>query len=126
MGAVREADHGLSRHLQPMTLVCYRIDHDAVLDLSTQSACEAAGVEWAQIDCEWARLAAMGRQVPSWSMAEKLQLEGAGAMLVPSFAVGAGRGDTNLVFRAWGPEPPRQVRVTDDNGQLPLNQRSWS
>lgn len=125
MGAVAEAAQGMIMRLRPLTIVGYQVDHDAVLDLSTRAACDAADVDWNHVACDWAYLNAIGQMPPSWSLAEKLQINGVGAIRVKSFAVGARDDDTNVVFWEWGDHPPVQVSVIDDHEQLPKNQRSW-
>lgn len=126
MGAITEAAQGMILRLQPLTIVSYQVDYSAMLDLSTPAACEAAGVDWDQIACDWAYLAALGEKVPSWELVGKLRNQGAGAIRVPSFAVGAQHNDTNLIFWAWSNQTPTQVLVTDDNAILPRDRRSWS
>lgn len=126
MGAVVEAAQGMTVRIRPMTIIAYQVDHAAVLDLSTSTACAAADVDWADLACDWAYLAATAQAVPSWRLADSLRARHVGAILVPGFAVGAKSTDTNLVFWDWSREPPTQVMVIDDHDDLPRDQRSWS
>ncbi|MDA3922326.1 MAG: RES domain-containing protein [Salinisphaera sp.] len=125
MGAITEAAQGMVMRLRPLTIMSYEVDHESVLDLSTQAACDAADVDWTQVTCDWAYLNAVGEMPPSWTLSETLQRHGVGAIRVKSFAVGARDDDTNLVFWVWGDQPPSQVTVIDDRAQLPRDQRSW-
>ena len=45
--------------------------------------------------------------------------QGAAGVLVPSYAIGAGASDKNLVLWRWSEELPYQVRVFDPDGRLP-------
>jgi len=61
-----------------------------------------------------------------WALARRLVKEGAAGVLVPSYAPGAVAGvDINAVFWRWSTAPPHQVRVVDDTGRLPTDDRSW-
>lgn len=125
MGAITEAAQGMVMRLQPLTIVSYQVDHAAVLDLSTPAVCDDAGVAWEHVTCDWAYRQTIGEWPPSWALSEKLRLEGVGAILVPSLAVGARAHDTNLVFWAWGDQPALRVTVIDDHAHLPGDQWSW-
>jgi len=104
----------------------YRVDHKAVLDLSTAAACQAAGVIWQDLACDWAYLHATRQLPPSWAISDFTQRHGAGGILVPSFAIGAANSTKNLVFWRWGEEPPEQVAVIYDYMRLPSDQHSWA
>ncbi|MBL6457731.1 RES domain-containing protein [Belnapia sp. T6] len=120
-----EAQQGFAFKAQPMTLCAYRVDCEAVLDLTDPAVLAAEGVAPAELACAWADLADRGLPVPSWELARRLAARGIAGILVPSFAPGAGPRDVNAVFWRWGPAPPQQVQVVDDHGRLPRDAASW-
>ena len=73
----------------------------------------------------WNREMLEGKVPASQRLAERLRADGFVAMLVRSFARGAGDGDDNLVFWQWGEDLPSRVRVIDDDRRLPNNRASW-
>lgn len=123
--AIAEAHQGLAYKLQPLTIVSYDVVHDSVLDLSTPAACDVANVAFEDLGCAWELIACEGAMPPSWALADRLIEAGVGAIIVPSFAVGANRGDRNIVFWRWQSTPPCQVAVNDDWHRLPRDDRSW-
>jgi RES domain-containing protein len=66
-----------------------------------------------------------GKVPASQRLADRPHAAGFVAMLVPSFARGAGAGDHNLVFWRWGGDLPSRVRVIDDDGRLPSSGEPW-
>jgi len=120
-----EAQQGFAFKAQPMTLVAYAVDCAQVLDLGDRATQEAAGVTPADLACAWEELSSRGEEPPSWRLAERLVQAGAAAIVVPSFARGAGPADVNVVFWRWGREPPHRVRVVDDFTRLPRDDASW-
>lgn len=121
-----EAQAGFAFKAQPMTLCAYRVDCAGVLDLTDATALAARGIDPAALGCRWAELHDRGQPVPSWLVAERLRQEGAAAVVVPSFAIGAlPERDRNLVFWRWSREPPHQVSVVDDHDRLPRDSASW-
>lgn len=123
--AITEAHQGLPFKLQPLTIVSYAVDHDSVLDLSTTSACAAAGVALDELSCAWELIAFDDGTPPSWILADHLIEDSVGAIIVPSFAHGADKGSVNIVFWDWQASPPRQVAVNDDENRLPKDDSSW-
>lgn len=123
--AIAEAHQGLPGKLQPLTIVSYRVDHEAVLDLSSEIACDAAGVSFAELGCAWERIADEGNDPPTWVLADRLMAEGIGGIIVPSFAVGAPMAGVNLVFWHWSSSSPNRVQVIDDHKRLPKSDVSW-
>lgn len=123
--AVTEAHQGLPFKLQPLTIVAYTVDHESILDLSSKPACTAAGVCFDDLACAWELIAFEAETPPSWALAERLIAQSVGGILVPSFAVGAPSLGVNIVFWDWQPDPPRQVRVVDDEHRLPATDLSW-
>jgi RES domain-containing protein len=73
----------------------------------------------------WNREMLEGKVPASQSLAKRLRADGFVAMLVRSFARGAGGGDDNLVLWQWGDNLPSRVRVIDDESRLPKDRASW-
>lgn len=116
--AWNEAQQGFPLKPQPLTLVAYEVDYDAVLDLSDRFVREATGIHDDVLACSWELLASQGETPPSWSLARRLIEEGVTAIVVPGFAPGADEEDRNAIFWQWAYQPPKQVRVIDDFGRL--------
>ncbi len=55
---------------------------------------------------------------PSQALADRLISAGIVGMLAPSFAVGAGPEDLNLVIWKWGFQRPYRVILIDDERRL--------
>jgi RES domain-containing protein len=120
----------LGRPMQPLTLCAYVVDAEPVFDARDRSILAAHGASAADVECpNWNREMLAGRVPASQKLADRLQAAGFVAMLAPSFARGAGRGDgsgdDNLVFWQWGDDLPSRVRVIDDDRRLPSNPTSW-
>ena len=120
-----EAQQGLPFKAQPMTLCGYEVDCEGIADLADPDVRERLGIAAADLACAWEHLAAMGKEPPSWQVADRLVAAGHAGIKVPSFAAGATGLDVNVVFWRWAPTPPHQVRVIDDEGRLPRNDLSW-
>ena len=120
-----EAQQGFPFKAQPMTLCCYEVDCEAVLDLRHKADCRAAGVDPDDLTCAWEDLASMGREPPSWRLADQLGASGYAGILAPSFAAGRSSRDFNAVFWRWSNDRPHQVKVIDDYGRLPHDDKSW-
>ena len=117
--AVLEASQGFGNRFPPLTLVTYDIDCSDLLDLTKQAGLKKAKTTAASLACDWARRAALGQNVPSWSLALRLKAEGVVGIVVPSFARGALESDKNLVLWMWSEELPYQVCIFDPDGRLP-------
>lgn len=96
-----------------------------MLDLTDPQSLEAYGTTPEILACAWEDLARRKRLPPSWALAERLQAQGAAAIIVPSFASGATMRNRNMVFFDWSAELPHKVQVIDDQHRLPKNQSSW-
>jgi RES domain-containing protein len=107
-----------------MTLGAYRVDCEEALDLRDAATLAAHGIASSDLACPWEDLADRGEPAPSRDLADRLRAAGTAAVLVPSFARGAGPGDANLVFWRWSRRPPHLVRVIDDPGRLPKHDSS--
>ncbi|MCU0895722.1 MAG: RES domain-containing protein [Rhodospirillales bacterium] len=116
----------LGRPMQPLTLCAYRVDAEPVFDARDRSILAAHGASAVDVECpNWNREMLEGQVPASQRLADRLHAAGFFAMLVPSFARGAGGGDDNLVFWKWGDNLPSRVRVIDDDRRLPSNPASW-
>lgn len=124
-GAVKEANQGFARKIEPCVLCSYDIDCDDVADLRTEPERSHHGIGIGDLSCAWASLSARGKDPSSWRIARRLIATGIAGILVPSFAVGATSADRNLVLWRWGAQLPHKVHVYDPSGRLPRNQLSW-
>ncbi len=124
-GAWAEAQQAFPFKPQPLTLCAYTVDCDDVVDLTDPQACTLHGVAPADLACAWELLAARRQAPPSWRIADRLSLDGAAAIIVPSYAAGAADADRNLVFWSWSNARPHQIVVIDDEQRLPRDGRSW-
>ena len=120
-----EAQQAFPFKAQPMTLCAYEVDCEDVVDLTDPATRAAHGIEAADLACPWKDLSTRGIRPPSWFLTGRLVAAGAAGIIVPSFAKGAVSADINVVFWAWAADPPRQVRVIDDDHRLPTDARSW-
>lgn len=123
--AVKEANQGFARRIDPCVLCSYDVDCGSIVDLSTEQTRAAAGVAYEDMACAWMNFLADGQKPPSWRIHTELSGKGAAGILAPSFAPGAGDNDRNLVLWRWGADLPHQVKVIDPSGRLPKNQLSW-
>lgn len=123
--AIKEVGHGFARRIDPLVLCSYDVDCDGIVDLRTDEGRRSASVSLDDMACGWMDLATRGSRPPSWTIFERLALEGAAGILIPSFAVGADDRDANLVLWTWGRDRPHRVEVFDPSGRLPKNQLSW-
>lgn len=121
-----EAQQGFPFKAQPMTMCAYAVDCDDIVDLTDGAEVDRLEIVATDLSCAWEDLASRGQLPPTWALARRLMQEGVAGILVPSFAPGAIPGvDVNAVFWRWSADPPHQVRVIDDAGRLPSNDRSW-
>lgn len=123
--AIKEVSHGFARRIDPLVLCSYDVDCDGIVDLRTDEGRRSANVSLDDMACGWMDLATRGSRPPSWAIFERLSLEGAAGILIPSFAVGADDRDANLVLWTWSRNRPHRVEVFDPSGRLPKNQLSW-
>lgn len=123
IGAVKEANQGFARRIDPCVLCSYEVDCDHISDLRTEAGRDAAGIRLADMSCAWMDFLARGQRPPSWAVHDRLAKDSAG-VLVPSFAPGAGEDDDNLVLWRWD-DPQHKVAVIDPQQRLPRNQASW-
>ncbi len=115
-----EAQQAFPFKPQPLTLCAYAVDCDDVADLTDSGAHDIHADDLA---CAWEDLMSRRAIPPSWAIADRLRDAGVAAIVVPSFAPGAGAGDRNLVFWHWSDTPPHKVVVIDDEHRLPRDDR---
>ena len=125
MTAVKEANQGFARRIDPCVLCSYEIDCEDVADLTTEQGRKEHAVSPEEMACAWATALATGGRPASWSIYERLEPRGIAGILVPSFAPGAEADDRNLVLCKWGADLPHKVTVFDPSGRLPKDQLSW-
>jgi RES domain-containing protein len=123
--AVREANQGFARKIEPCVLCSYDVDCDDIVDLRTEDARGASGVSTEDISAGWFSFLAKGGEPPSWRVVRRLLAEKAAGILVPSYAPGATPQGFNLVLWDWSDRPPHKIAVFDPSGRLPRDQLSW-
>jgi RES domain-containing protein len=117
-GMLAETSQGFAHRFEPLTICSYAVDVDDLVDLRSDEARSAAGVDFGAMACAWAFDLAERRRPASWSVAERLIAKGASGILTPSFARTARPDMANLVLWRWGPTPPHKVELYDPNGRL--------
>ena len=123
---IKEVTQGLARKLDPLTLCSYDVDCEDIVDLTSESERARLAIALADLGCAWKLLAADGKPVPSWMIAQRLIAADSAGILVGSFAPGATKDDINLVLWSWGDALPHRVSVSDPDRRLPKNQTSWA
>jgi RES domain-containing protein len=111
-----EAQQGLPFKAQPMTLVAYRVECAAILDLGDPDTLSRLGIGAADLAAPWEDLASRGLEPPTWTLARRLVAADAAGILAPSFAPGTGAADRNLILWRWNDESGCRVQVIDDFG----------
>jgi RES domain-containing protein len=124
--AVKEANQGLARKIEPCVLCSYDVDCEDIADLRTEQSRAEHGVEFQDISCAWFSFLADGKDPPSWQVARRFFGAGWAGILAPSFAPGATTDDQDLILWRWSDRPPCRVTVFDPSGRLPKDQLSWS
>lgn len=125
MTAVKEANQGLARRIDPCVICSYEVDCEDIVDLRSSHDRKAVGVDLTDMSCAWMDFLADGERPPSWGIHDRLYDGASAGILVPSFAPGADDTDQNLVLWRWGKDLPHKVKVIDPSGRLPRNQLSW-
>lgn len=120
-----EAQQGLAFKAQPLTLVSYDVDCADILDLTDEATRAASGAPLETLRGAWEDLADRGETPPTWALADRLIAAGCAGVIVPSFTKGASTEDLNFVFWRWSADGAHRLRVIDDDGRLPKNDRSW-
>ncbi len=126
MTAIKEANQGFARKMDPCLLCEYDVDCEDIVDLLDPSVREAVGVSEVDLACGWLGLAASGKPPPTWTLARHLIDKGQAGVIVPSFAPGAVTADVNLVLWRWSALRPHRCIVHDPSGRLPRDQSSWT
>lgn len=115
--AIREANQVGS--LQPTTLVSYDADIEQVFDTRDDGALSARGMDAAALaDNSWRDQMNTLGEAKTQTFARQLMTDGYHALIVRSYAPGAGNQDLNLVLWRWGSKPPVRVTLIDDEGRL--------
>jgi RES domain-containing protein len=125
MTAIKEANQGFARKIEPCVLCAYDVDCEDIVDLRSDEARAAAGVALQDVASAWFSFLADRREPPSWRVARRLIEAGAAGIVAPSYAPGVVRGDDNLVLWNWSDKTPHRAVVFDPSGRLPKNQLSW-
>jgi RES domain-containing protein len=120
-----EAQQGFPLKSQPLTICAYQADIENVLDLTDAETRTRLSVSEDDLACAWRGLHADKLPVPTWELAKQCMANGTHGIIVPSFAIGAGVLDRNLILWQWSESRPSQVVVIDDEGRLPSNPDSW-
>ncbi len=115
--ALREANQ--VGHLQPTTLVSYQAEIENVFDAGDAAALAAAGMDAEHLhDAGWRDQMKADGEARTQRFARRLMAEGYNALMVRSFAPGAGPGDLNLVLWRWGDAAPARLTLIDDEHRL--------
>jgi RES domain-containing protein len=125
MTAVKEANQGFARKIDPCVLCSYEVACEDIADLRTEGACAAEGMDFAQLGCAWFASLAARTEPPTWPVVRRLVGEGKAGALVPSYVPGAAATEVNLVLWRWSEDPPHKVAVIDPSSRLPKDQLSW-
>jgi len=126
VGAVKEANQGLARRIDPCVLCSYEVDCEDIVDLTSEPTRKEYGISADEMACAWMMSLAEDERPKSWAIHDRLTASGHAGILVPSFAPGAVDTDRNLVLWRWSPDPPHRVEVIDPSGRLPRDQLSWT
>lgn len=126
LGAIREAQQGLPRKIDPMVLCSYEVDCENVVDLTSPDVRLDLLISPADLAGGWLLSAQAGGTPSSWTVAKRLIASGVAGAIVPSFAPGATSADRNLVLWRRGPDLPYSVSVHDPSGRLPKNALPWT
>lgn len=123
--AVREASP-LGTPFQPITLCEYRVDCEHVFDSTDAKARKREKVTLRGLESpRWNEQMLDGGVPTCQAIADRLIERGYAAMIVRSYAKGAGADDLNLVFWHWTKRRPHRVTVVDPNQRLPRDASSW-
>jgi RES domain-containing protein len=115
--AVRESNQVGT--LQPTTLVSYEANIAGIFDCTDPTAVGAEGMHPADLSAStWRDEMTSAGEARTQAFARRLMAKGINGLLVQSFAAGATPGDLNLVLWRWGPAPPAQLLLIDDEGRL--------
>lgn len=115
--ALREANQVGA--LQPTTVVCYDAEIERVFDTRDTAALAAEGMDSeALADSGWRDQMRTQGEARTQAFARRLAEAGYQALLVRSFARGAGADDLNLVVFSWGLGPPSRLTLIDDEQRL--------
>jgi RES domain-containing protein len=123
--AIKEANQGFARKIDPCVLCSYEVDCTDIVDLRTDADRAAHGIALGDMACAWFSILSAGGVPPSWTIATGLIAKGVAGLIVPSFAPGATADDQNLVLWDWSETSPHRVAVHDPGGRLPKNALSW-
>ncbi len=115
--AIKEANQGFTRKMEPYVMRSYDVDCEDIVDLSDASGRRAADVEESVLSAGWFSRIAAGTKPPQWRLVESLVAKGAAGALVPSYAPEALAADRNLVLWRWGQGLPHKVEVFDPSGR---------
>jgi RES domain-containing protein len=115
--ALREANQ--VGNLQPTTLVSYDAEIEGVFDGRDEAALRAEGMDASALaDPTWRDQMKVNGEARTQSFVRIILAKGYRALLVRSFAPGAGESDLNLVVWEWGAAAPARLVLIDDEGRL--------
>ena len=115
--ALREANQAGS--LQPTTLVSYQAEIARVFDTRDQAALSAMDMDAAALsDTTWRDQMKAAGEARTQAFAHRLMEAGYDALLVRSFAAGAGSEEMNLVLWRWNADTPASLILIDDEKRL--------
>ena len=116
-GAILETNQAGT--LMPTTLVAVQADLPPVFDATDAAALAAHGVTPATLALpDWAVVMGREGRAPTQDFAEAVIAAGHPAMIVPSYAPGAGPEARNVVVWTWSDAAPTLLRVLDPAARL--------
>ena len=115
------AEYNQDLLFRPVTLVQYHVAAAKLADLENPELVERYAVEATSLNCDWYRLSLEQLDVPSWTLAGKLMADEYHGMRYASRINGA----ICVCLWLWNESGGCTVWVTDLDGRLPHNDRSW-
>jgi RES domain-containing protein len=116
------AEYNQDFSFRPVTLAQYRLKNARLADLRDPTFRHDQGIDDAAMSCAWYALSLQGLEVPSWKAATILANRGYHGLLYPSRF----NGSSCLALWAWNDASGCTVTVSDQDGRLPRDDRSWS
>lgn len=108
-----EAQQGFPFKARSLVMCVYDVDCEGVLDLTSDAGQEAAATSLKELACPWEVERDQGPA--TWRLSAGLRAKGCAAILVRSFAPGAGQADLNIVFWRWSYDVPNKVRYLENS-----------
>ena len=115
------AEYNQDLLFRPVTLAQYLIKDATLADLLSPDLVTDYPIDDAAINCDWYRLSLERKEVPTWTIAGELAAKGFEGISYPSRINGA----PCVCLWRWNEPDHCAVTVTDIDGRLPQDNRSW-